>query len=49
MATATFRIWRGDRGEGKFVDYPTEVETGMVVLDAVHKIQGSVATDMAVR
>jgi len=49
MASATFRIWRGDRGEGKFVDYPTEVETGMVVLDAVHKIQGSVATDMAVR
>jgi succinate dehydrogenase / fumarate reductase iron-sulfur subunit len=49
MASATFRIWRGERGAGKFVDYTTEVETGMVVLDVVHKIQGTVANDMAVR
>jgi succinate dehydrogenase / fumarate reductase, iron-sulfur subunit len=49
MAQATFRIWRGDRGQGKFVDYPMEVESGMVVLDAVHKAQATVATDMAVR
>ncbi len=49
MASATFRIWRGERGGGKFVDYTTEFETGMVVLDVVHKIQGTVANDMAVR
>ena len=49
MDTATFRIWRGDRGQGKFVDYPMEVESGMVVLDAVHKAQATVANDMAVR
>jgi succinate dehydrogenase / fumarate reductase iron-sulfur subunit len=49
MASATFRIWRGERGGGKFVDYTTEVEAGMVVLDAVHRIQGTVANDMAVR
>jgi succinate dehydrogenase / fumarate reductase iron-sulfur subunit len=49
MASATFRIWRGERGAGKFVDYTTEVEAGMVVLDVVHKIQGTVANDMAVR
>ena len=49
MASATFRIWRGDRGDGKFVDYSSEYEAGMVVLDVVHKIQASVATDMAVR
>ena len=49
MASATFRIWRGERGGGKFVDYTTEVESGMVVLDVVHKIQGTVANDMAVR
>ena len=49
MSTATFQIWRGERGNGKFVDYTTEYETGMVVLDVVHKIQGSVANDMAVR
>ena len=49
MAQATFRIWRGDRGNGKFVDYESEYEAGMVVLDVVHKIQAAVATDMAVR
>src|SRR6266550_582593 len=49
MATATFRIWRGDRGAGKFVDYNTEFEAGMVVLDVVHRIQAEQANDMAVR
>jgi succinate dehydrogenase / fumarate reductase, iron-sulfur subunit len=49
MASVTFKIWRGERGAGKFVDYTTEVEAGMVVLDVVHKIQGTVANDMAVR
>jgi succinate dehydrogenase / fumarate reductase iron-sulfur subunit len=49
MATATFRIWRGERGSGKFQDYPTEVAEGMVVLDAVHQIQAAQANDLAVR
>ena len=49
MAQATFHIWRGDRGKGKFVEYKSEYEAGMVVLDVVHKIQASVANDMAVR
>ena len=49
MSTATFQIWRGERGNGKFVDYTTEYETGMVVLDVVHKIQAATANDMAVR
>ncbi len=49
MASATFRIWRGERGGGKFVDYTTEVESGMVVLDVVHKIQQTQANDIAVR
>jgi len=49
MATATFRIFRGDRESGKFVDYSTEVESGMVVLDAVHRIQAAQANDLAVR
>jgi len=49
MATATFRIWRGEKGEGKFQDYTTEVATGMVVLDAVHQIQAEQAGDLAVR
>lgn len=49
MGTATFRIWRGDKGQGKFQDYTTEVSAGMVVLDAVHQIQAEHAGDLAVR
>jgi succinate dehydrogenase / fumarate reductase, iron-sulfur subunit len=46
---ATFRIWRGGNGDGKFVDYTTEISSGMVVLDAVHSIQAKQANDIAVR
>src|SRR5665213_1249352 len=49
MSTATFQIWRGERGSGKFVDYTTEYEAGMVVLDVVHRIQAAQANDLAVR
>ena len=49
MAQATFRIWRGEQGRGEFRDYSTETDTGMVVLDAVHRIQAEQAGDMAVR
>jgi len=49
--TVTLRIWRTDPsgGEGKFVDYQTPISEGMVVLDAVHQVQATQATDMAVR
>ena len=46
---ATFRIWRGDTNGGKFQDYTTPVDEGMVVLDAVHLIQARQAPDLAVR
>ncbi|MGH9733443.1 MAG: succinate dehydrogenase/fumarate reductase iron-sulfur subunit [Candidatus Acidiferrales bacterium] len=49
MPTATFRIWRGERGQGKFKDYNTEIASGMVVLDAVHQIQAEQAGDLSVR
>jgi len=49
MAKATFRIWRGDSGGGELVEYPAEVSEGMVVLDAVHRIQAEAANDLAVR
>ncbi|HZR67136.1 MAG TPA: succinate dehydrogenase/fumarate reductase iron-sulfur subunit [Terriglobales bacterium] len=49
MATATFRIWRGENGKGEFRDYTTEAAAGMVVLDAVHQIQAEQAGDLAVR
>jgi succinate dehydrogenase / fumarate reductase iron-sulfur subunit len=46
---ATFRIWRGEAGSGAFHDYATEVVEGMVVLDAVHRIQAEQAPDLACR
>lgn len=49
MATATFRIWRGEGQSGSFQDYTTEITEGMVVLDAVHDIQAGQAPDLAVR
>jgi succinate dehydrogenase / fumarate reductase iron-sulfur subunit len=49
MNTAVFSIWRGDANSGKFVNYPTDVSEGMVVLDAVHNIQATQAPDLACR
>jgi len=49
MAEQTFRIWRGDSQSGKFVEYKTELDEGMVVLDAILRIQSRQATDLAVR
>ncbi|HVF72734.1 MAG TPA: succinate dehydrogenase/fumarate reductase iron-sulfur subunit [Chthoniobacterales bacterium] len=46
---ATFKIWRGDATGGEFRSYSTEVSEGMVVLDAVHDIQGKQANDLACR
>jgi succinate dehydrogenase / fumarate reductase iron-sulfur subunit len=45
----TFKIWRGDKTGGQFVDYQTEITDGMVVLDAIHNIQAQQANDLAVR
>jgi succinate dehydrogenase / fumarate reductase iron-sulfur subunit len=49
METATFRVWRGDREHGSLQDYRTEVSEGMVVLDAVLRVQAEQANDLAVR
>jgi succinate dehydrogenase / fumarate reductase, iron-sulfur subunit len=49
MAEAVFRIWRGTAAGGQFVEYRTEATTGMVVLDAVHRIQADQANDLSVR
>jgi len=49
MPAATFRIWRGDKGEGGFRDYRSEYAEGMVVLDVIHRIQAEQANDLAVR
>jgi len=49
MAEQTFRIWRGDSQSGELVEYKTELDEGMVVLDAILRIQSRQATDLAVR
>jgi succinate dehydrogenase iron-sulfur subunit len=49
MKTAVFRIWRGTAGQGQFKEYKTEVSEGMVVLDAVRRIQADDANDLACR
>ena len=40
MARATFRIWRGDKNGGRFQEFTTEVEQGMVVLRVLIDEQG---------
>jgi succinate dehydrogenase / fumarate reductase iron-sulfur subunit len=45
----TLRIRRGDASGGKFEDYVTPVSEGMVVLDALHRVQADQANDLAVR
>ena len=47
--TRTFSIWRGADGTGAFTDYTVQTNEGMVVLDAVHKIQADQANDLAIR
>jgi succinate dehydrogenase / fumarate reductase iron-sulfur subunit len=49
MAQATFRVWRGERGQGEFKEYTTEGGEGMVVLDCIHQIQATLAPDLACR
>ncbi len=49
MAERTFRIWRGNAEGGAFATYRVEVDEGMVVLDAIHRIQAQQAGDLAVR
>lgn len=44
-----FKIWRGNATGGEFRDYQVEIEPGMVVLDAVHRVQAEQATDLACR
>ncbi len=49
MSTRTFRVWRGDAKGGEFKTYEVEIEPGMVVLDALHRIQAHDANDLALR
>ena len=49
MAEATFKVFRGDKLKGEFVEYKVPIAPGMVVLDALHYIQAHQAPDLAVR
>ncbi len=49
MALRNFRIYRGDNNKGELVDYPIEVDEGMVVLDVLFRIQADQANDLAIR
>jgi succinate dehydrogenase / fumarate reductase iron-sulfur subunit len=50
VAKRRFKIFRGpSREEGGLVDYTVECDEGMVVLDAVHRIQAQQSPDLACR
>jgi succinate dehydrogenase / fumarate reductase iron-sulfur subunit len=49
MRIRTFRIWRGDAGDGALADYQVEVNEGEVVLDVIHRLQATQAPDLACR
>ena len=49
MEMRKFRIYKGDNEKGELVNYETEIQEGMVVLDAIHKIQADQENDLAVR
>jgi succinate dehydrogenase / fumarate reductase iron-sulfur subunit len=50
MANAHFKVFRGSDTEAwGFAEYDVPVEEGMVVLDAIHWIQGHVQPDLACR
>ena len=49
MGNRKFKIYRGDNTKGELVDYNCDITEGMVVLDAMHRIQADDANDMACR
>ena len=49
MAEAVLAVFRGDHAGGKEIEYRVPIAPGMVVLDALHYIQGHLAPDLAVR
>ena len=46
---AKFRVWRGDADNGDLQDFTVEVNEGEVVLDIIHRLQATQASDLAVR
>ncbi len=48
-AKVKLQVWRGDAGQGGLVDYEVEANEGEVVLDILHRLQATQASDLAVR
>src|SRR5258708_22055004 len=46
---AALRVWRGDAGAGELADYQVEANEGEVVLDVLHRLQATQASDLAIR
>lgn len=46
---ARFKVWRGDASGGGLEDFTVEVNEGEVVLDIIHRLQATQASDLAVR
>ena len=46
---AKLRVWRGDAGSGGLQDYKVDVNEGEVVLDVLHRLQATQASDLALR
>src|SRR5512133_3816183 len=44
-----FRVWRGDDSGGGLEDFVVEVNDGEVVLDIIHRLQATQASDLADR
>jgi succinate dehydrogenase / fumarate reductase iron-sulfur subunit len=49
MSEAVLQVFRGGPEGGEAVEYRVPVAPGMVVLDALHYVQGHLAPDLAVR
>ncbi|MBX7168204.1 MAG: succinate dehydrogenase/fumarate reductase iron-sulfur subunit [Pirellulales bacterium] len=47
--TVKLQVYRGDNASGQMVEYEVERASGMVVLDAVHRVQATAAPDLACR
>jgi len=49
MEKLALKVYRGDSSKGELKEFQLEVDEGMVVLDAIHKLQATQAPDLACR
>ena len=49
VGEVTMRLWRGDDTGGEFFDYQMPAQEGEVVLDVIHRVQATLAPDLACR